>query len=268
MALLQSAGGHGWHGGKPIEIIEPFDSEWQTFRTANLDDDPGPPAFLHIIQTRLAESRVSRASYQAKPAERTRELRRILGVDSLSLGTSAVKEGALVKLETEPGLHISATWVRPPRSNRGHVSLVVGATSDRAGIEGPGDGARLDVPLRDELNLGKPLDPLLLLNRPPLGMWVWDAIWAAHWLRSEGFSRVELVGAGEAGSVIAVLAGTLTRDVDEVILKGRRLGSLDKDVVEAGRGPTPFWAHRLLWVADLPDLRETLKQEGRMGDIN
>jgi hypothetical protein len=253
-------------GGKPIEIIEPFDSEWPAFRTANLDDDPGPPAFLHIIQTRLAESRASRTAYRQKPAARDRELRRVLGLDSLSVGTGVVQEGPIVRMETEPGLHISATWVRPLKSNRGRVSLVVGSTSDRAGVDSRDDGAQLDVPMRDEANDGKPLDPLLLLNRPPLGMWVWDAIWAAHWLRSEGFSRVELVGAGKAGSVIAVLAGTLTRDVDEIILKGRCLGSLDKDVVEAGRGPTPFWAHRLLWVADLPDLRETLKQEGRMGD--
>ena len=111
--------------------------------------------------------------------------------------------------------------------------------------------------------MGRPFGPLLLINRPPLGMWVWDVMSAAHWLKSQGFSQVQLAGVGEAGSVIAVLAAALTRDVDAVGFAGRRIDSLDA-VVEAAEGPTPFWAYRLLWVADLPDLLEKLRVQGRL----
>jgi hypothetical protein len=41
--------------------------------------------------------------------------------------------------------------------------------------------------------------------------------------------------------------------------------SLDKDIVERQTPETPYWAHRLLWVTDLPEMISVLKSQGRWG---
>jgi hypothetical protein len=93
-------------------------------------------------------------------------------------------------------------------------------------------------------------------------MWVWDAMAAAHWLRREGF-KVELVGVGDAGALIAPMAAALSQDVATARAVNAQLRSLDEDVVGRRTAHTPYWAHRLLWVADVPDLATFLKAQGR-----
>jgi hypothetical protein len=93
-------------------------------------------------------------------------------------------------------------------------------------------------------------------------MWVWDAMAAARWLRQQGY-EVELVGVGDAGSLIAAMAATLSQDVTSARVPNARIRSPDEDVVGGRTAHTPYWAHRLLWVADLPELVASPKAEGR-----
>jgi hypothetical protein len=101
-----------------------------------------------------------------------------------------------------------------------------------------------------------------MLNRPPLGMWVWDTMSAAQWLKSQGF-EIEVVGVGEAGALIAIMATALCDEIASGRAVDGHLGSLDEDVVGRHVASTPYWAHRLLWVADVPELLLFLSKQGR-----
>jgi hypothetical protein len=70
-------------------------------------------------------------------------------------------------------------------------------------------------------------------------------------------------GVGDDGALIAPMAAALSRDVARARVVTTRLPSLDEDVVTKQVPHTPFWAHRLLWVADVPELVALLKSQGR-----
>jgi hypothetical protein len=59
------------------------------------------------------------------------------------------------------------------------------------------------------------------------------------------------------------MAAALSQDVASARAVNARLRSLDEDVVGRQAANTPYWAHRLLWVADVPDLATLLKAQGR-----
>ena len=165
-------------------------------------------------------------------------------------------------LLTEPNLQVGVEWVCRAAAASGAVSLVVGDRANRMQYQGNGS-ARLDLSMREQDTLGADLVVLALLNRPPLGMWVWDALNAASWLRKKGYTEIELIGVGEAGAMIATLAGLLSADVACVEVVGACIGSLDTDVVGRQLRATKYWAYRLLWVTDVPEAIEVLKREGR-----
>lgn len=192
------------------------------------------------------------------------ELRCCLGIDRLALQPTASADGEHLCIETEPGLYVKTRWVQPPCAVGDTVRLIVGSAVDRQAYTA-GDTARIDLPLREDEGLGEPLWALVMLNRPPLGMWVWDALCTARQLSRDGFGTIELTGVGEAGSLVAVFAGVLSADVTKVRTSPSEPVSLDTIVADR---PTTcrYWAHRLLWTADTPELVHLLRQQGRWVD--
>ena len=176
----------------------------------------------------------------------------------------AQQDDLSVNLTTEPGLTVAGTWVcqlPPPR--RSVVRLVVGAEYDRLKYR-LYDEDRLDLEMREEGFLTDSLKVLVLTNRPALGMWVWDTLSAAYWLRQQGYREVELVGAGPSGSVIATCAALLSDDIDTVSLVGDTIPSLETAVVNKQLRHTPYWCYRLLWLIDLPQARDWLRDLQKM----
>jgi hypothetical protein len=174
----------------------------------------------------------------------------------------AGREGGFTALETEPGLRVFGHWVREAASKSEAIELVVGTTEDRERARKT-VAARFDLLLREEATLGPDTWALVMLNRPPVGMWAWDALSAARWLKGEGFRTVQLRGVGNTGAVVAVFAAALSRDIDAIHVEGNTIQSLDEDVVGKQAAQTRYWAHRLLWVTDLPELKTLLQQQGR-----
>lgn len=256
--------------GSPVVTYTDGSEQWKRLQIGEMPTDDAAGAdgagFLHVIDTRRRDARPARAALAKDPGRLSRELARVLGIDSLAPSRTARVDGGSVSFETEPGLHVAGNWVaRPPKASD-RVALVVGTAADRRALKEAGSGARFDLAIRREEFLLVPrgaLWPFTLLNRPPLGMWVWDAMTAAAWLKREGFSRVDLVGAGDAGAIVALMTGVLSRDVASVRVTNAGITSIDEDVVGKRVVTTPFWAHRLLWVADLPELRALLASEGR-----
>src|SRR5262249_38607422 len=133
------------------------------------------------------------------------ELARCLGVSAGGPEVSATVQGDVIRLETETGLHVEGRWLKAARPNTARVSLVVGRADDRraAVLDSP---ARFDLTMRAEALTASSTNPpwaFAMLNRLPLGMWVRDAMAAGRWLRGQGF-EVELIGAGDAGALIAL----------------------------------------------------------------
>ncbi len=169
------------------------------------------------------------------------ELARCLGLTSLEPAPRAKPQQDRVALETEPGLHVSGQWVKPPRGKIGPVALVVGRSEDRRAAGDLPVSTRFDLALREEPLTASSTGPLwafAMLNRPPLGMWVQDAMAAANWLRRQGF-EVELVGVGNAGALIAPMAAALSQDVASARVVSSQLRSLDEDVVGRRIANTP-----------------------------
>ncbi|HEV8524108.1 MAG TPA: CocE/NonD family hydrolase [Terriglobales bacterium] len=249
--------------GIPVEVVSDKDPEFGKLRVGQLGDDAGGPGFLQIIGTRRRDARHARASLAKNPARMRRELTRCLGLNGLDMNPRATVEGDRVTLETESGLRVFGRWVRPAADKADPVYLVVGTSVDRSEGLDLGDAARFDLQMREEGVLGPDTWALVMLNRPPIGMWAWDVMSAARWLSSQGYRRVRLAGVGDAGAVIAILAGTLAHDFASVEVHKNQIRSLDEDVVGKKTAYTPYWAHRLLWVADLPELAQLLQAEGR-----
>lgn len=251
--------------GKPPEVVETIESghaDWRKLQVGGLDDDGGKPAFLAIIESRRRDARAARAAVRDRGSFAT-ELRRSLGLSSLTLHPTAEARGDAVVLETEPGLHVAGRWVARPADRSTPVSLVVGLAADRAARLDPAPAARFDLELREEGALGPATWALVMLNRPPVGMWAWDAISAAHWLKREGHPAVELIGVGDTGAIVALLAGALSEDVGAVRVLRAGIRSLDEEIVARQAPGTPYWAHRLLWTADLPELAAFIEARGR-----
>ena len=247
--------------GRPVEVALEDTPAFDQTRVGDLHDDPGEEAFLRIIETRRADARRYRSERLGDQAALREELSRCLGLPENMPEPRLVAGEGRSRLQTEPGLTIAVDWTRSPDDTCDTVRLVIGAAEDRAAFAEDGP-PRLDLEMREEAGLGKALWALVLTNRPPLGMWVWDAMCAAQWLRREGFARVELVGAGEAGAVIAPYTGFLSSHVDTVRLVGSPVVSLDELVGQHPRA-CRYWAHRLLWVADTTDLIAALQAQGR-----
>jgi dienelactone hydrolase len=255
---------HGSGQAEAITVIEQDQQqEWKRLQVGELDDDGGKPAFLQIIETRRQDARAARQTLAKEPVRLKIELMRCLGLNGLDLKPRVVAQGGTVLLETEPGLKVLGAWVKDGTARSEAVTLVVGRTPDRERERVPGSFARFDLVMREEKLLGAATWAQVMLNRPPLGMWAWDAVSAARYLKQQGFKRVELLGVGETGGIIAILAGTLSQDVNAVRVVGNGLISLDEDVVGRRTPNTPYWAHRLLWVADLPELTALLKKQRR-----
>lgn len=255
--------------GSPVVDFPDGSQRWWQLQVADFPDDDAArldgSGFLQIIETRRQEARISRATMAQSPRRMLSELTHCLGLGSLQLRPSAIAKGDCLVLETEPGLHVSGRWVKPPQNGAATIALVVGTAADRLAAGDLQVPARFDLSLREEELTASARDPLwafAMLNRPPLGMWVWDTLSTARWLSRQGF-KVELVGVGDAGAIIAPLAGALSEDVAAVRVANARLRSLDEDVVARHIANTPYWAHRLLWVADLPELMALLKARGR-----
>lgn len=261
--------------GVPVDAAMPGSSAFDAMKFATLTEDGGQDAMLKIIEARRLDARSHRAAMLAQPDRMRAELKRCLGLEKLELSPSDNKEDNeddchVVQLVTEPGLHVRAEWVSGDTPDDDHVGagkilLVVGSRADRQRFDTQPSAPRLDLYQREEDILGPDLTALVLLNRPPLGMWVWDAIRAARWLRQRrAGADIELVGVGEAGAIIASLAGLLSDDIDGVRLVRPVLRSLDDDIVGQHARQTPYWAFRLLWVTDLPEAAETLRRSGRL----
>jgi hypothetical protein len=248
----------------PIEVIEPYDADWKRLQVGELEDEPGKNAFLAIIAARREESRAARlASVKRPSALWLADLRHSLGIEGLKLNPSVIDHDSLLTLEPEPGLKVQARRSGDTALDRSRpVTLVVGSQADRE-VFGTGAAQRIDLDLREERAMTNATMLLMILNRPPLGMWVWDAVTAVHALRSQGYPEINLVGAGDTGAVVAALAGVLTREASTVQTTGSRIQSLDADVVGNQLPKTRFWAHRLLRVADLPDCLALLRAQGR-----
>jgi dienelactone hydrolase len=250
---------------EPIEIIPPEDKDWNRLKVGDLEDDGGKQAFLKIIEVRRQDARRARAAMTKDTGRLIKEVAHCLGIDALRMGLQVRSEGNAVVLETEPGLRTHGQWIEPVTDKAKTVYLVVGSAADRAALTDLPAAARFDLSLREETSLGKATWALVMLNRPPIGMWAWDAMSAAHWLESQGAQKIELVGVGDTGAIVALLAGVLSPEVNSVSLERNRVRSLDKDIVERQTPETPYWAHRLLWVTDLPEMISVLKSQGRWG---
>lgn len=249
--------------GRPVQVFTEDTPEFTMMHVGDLPDDPGKSAFLSIVDMRRRDA----AEYRAKLAtdaaaeQMLGQLRLCLGIQDLCLRPQGEATRHELDIETESGLTVRAEWVRGAAEPGERVRLVVGAAADRGGYDDcrlP----RLDLKMREETGLGEPLWALVLLNRPPLGMWVWDAICAAHWLRRQGWGSIELVGAGEAGAVIAPFAGILSDDVASVSIVSSPVVSLD-ELVSCHPAECRYWAHRLLWVTDTPEIIQMLSRQGR-----
>jgi dienelactone hydrolase len=255
--------------GSPVVDFPDGSPRWQELQVADMPEDDAAgrdgSGFLRIIAARRQDAQVSRAAMARDPSRMLSELARCLGLPSAQLEASAKSHEDLVDLETEPKLHVSGRWVKPPPGKSGRVALVVGKAEDRR-LAGDVDApARFDLALREErltTSSSGPLWAFAMLNRPPLGMWVWDAMAAANWLRRQGFD-VELVGVGDAGALIAPIAAALSHDVASARTVNSHLHSLDEDVVGTRTSHSPYWAHRVLWVSDVPELITLLKAQGR-----
>jgi hypothetical protein len=192
-------------------------------------------------------------------------MRHCLGWDGLELNRAASQEGESVVFETEPGLHVRARWIGKSSDHSTTVRILLGRKEDREAAARSLDPAlpMLDLDLRESDTVAKSTMVLLILNRPPIGMWAWDALTAVEALASQGYQSMELVGAGDAGVVTAALAGVFTGREVPVRFSGQHLESLDADIVGKQLPKTVFWAHRLLRVSDLPDWVQLLKSKGR-----
>jgi hypothetical protein len=255
--------------GSPVVDFPDGSPRWKELQVADMpyDDAAGLDGggFLRVIEARRQDARVSRASMARDPHRMLSELMRCLGLPAAQAAARAELNGDQVDFETEPGLHVSGQWVKSPSGKAGRVALVVGKAEDRHAASGLGAPARFDLTLREErltTSLSGPLWAFVILNRPPLGMWVWDAMASAQWLRRQGFD-VELVGVGDAGALIAPMAAALSHDVASARVVNAHLRSLDEDVVRRKAADMPYWAHRLLWVADIPELAAVLKGQRR-----
>ncbi|MDD5677403.1 MAG: prolyl oligopeptidase family serine peptidase [Kiritimatiellae bacterium] len=245
--------------GKPVNVALEGTPEFEAMHVGDLPDDPGQGAFLPIIDDRRRAARAHRAELVGNPARMLDELRLCLGIRDLAMPPEICRVGD--RIETEIGLTMAARWVSAYTKADRAVRLVVGAAADRQQYAETGT-PRLDLEMREEARLGLVLWVLALLNRPPLGMWVWDAICAARWLRQQGIERIELVGVGEAGAIIAPLAAALSTDVATLRIAGSPVVSMD-EIVSRHPRECRYWAHRLLWVADLPDILDLLERQGR-----
>jgi dienelactone hydrolase len=255
--------------GVPVVAYPDGSAPWKELEIAGMpaDDAAGLDGrgFLRIVEGRRRDARAARAALAGNPPRMRDELRRCLGLPAPLPNAQVTTRGDEVLLETEPGLHVLGRWVKPPKAGRDGVALVVGRADDRRAAGDLTARARFDLEFREEGLTSSAISPLwafAMLNRPPLGMWVWDALSAAEWLRREGH-EVELIGVGDAGALIAPMAAALSRDVARARVVTTRLPSLDEDVVTKQVPHTPFWAHRLLWVADVPELVALLKSQGR-----
>lgn len=255
--------------GTPVVDFPDGGAEWKALEVDGFpyDDAAGLDAngFLRIIEGRRLDARAARAALAKDSPRMLAELAQCLGLPASKPTVTSRRDGSRVILETEAALHVSGEWIKPPTAQSGRVALVVGEGDDRRPANGIDAPARFDLELREEALTRAPTSPLwalAMLNRPPLGMWVWDTMSAARWLRGQGF-EVELVGVGDAGAIIAPMAAALSDDVASARVVNARLGSLDEHVVGNRLARTPYWAHRLLWVADVPELVAYLRKHGR-----
>jgi len=253
--------------GQPVKVVGEGTAEYERLKFPDFDEDGGRKAFLPIIAERQTAARAHRARLVDQP-ERLRDgLLRSLGLVGMELAPFASGDGGEIRLRTEGELEIRAEWVRRATEASGSVTLVVGNRESQLRYR-DGGSARLDLEMREQNALSHELTVLVVLNRPPLGMWVWDSLNAARWLRQMGYREVELVGVGEAGRIIALLAGLLSDEVTHVSLAGAGIKSLDEDVVGRQALTTRYWTYRLLWVTDLPEAAETLRRMGRLRENN
>jgi hypothetical protein len=214
-----------------------------------------------VIEQRRKEAARQRENALNNPKQIKSDLARVLGIDDLKPNITGCSDGNNITLETEPNLTVRAHWITKDGEGKS-VNLLVGSASDKQQMVC--QGACLDLYMREEGFLGEQLDLLVLLGRPPLGMWILDAVCAARWLRHNGFKHITLTGAGDAGQVIALYAGLLSDDIDEVRIIGASMDSIDNDIVGKQLRDTPYWAYRLLWVADLPQCRQFLKSVDKL----
>jgi hypothetical protein len=228
----------------PVDVVKSDDRAFADLAIAGLPEDGGAQAFLRIIDERLQAAKTHRSELEQSGQLRSK-LEHSLGLDSLKCSPQVIASASSVQIQTEPGIVVCGDWIHPGKDRR--VTLVVGETADREKLPA-GSSPRLDLQMREELSLGPDLSLLVLLNRPPLGMWVWDCMSTARWLRQQGYETVNVVGVGEAGSVIAILAGLLSDDIASVHTEG----SIPSFASIAASHPRQFryWADRLLWVVD------------------
>jgi len=229
--------------GQAVAVIDAGSVEFGRMKFPDFDEDGGRKAFLPIIEERRTAARHGRAELACQPERLRTELRWSLGVAELTMAPTAGDEGRAILLRTEPNLQVGAEWVRRAADRSRSVSLGVGDRASRSRYHG-GGLTRLDLQMREQDALGDELTVLVLLNRPPLGMWVWDCMSAATWLRQKGYSEIELIGVGEAGRIISTLAGLLSDEVTRVETVGDGIHSLDADVVGRRARDTRYWAYR------------------------
>jgi hypothetical protein len=246
---------------QPVDVVTADMPEFESLKFADLDEDGGGKAFLAIIEHRRLAARQRRGELMQHPDELRDELTRCLGLSALKLSPTASGDGESLRIETEPGLHVPATWIKHDPSDKSRVVLVVGEAASRRMFRDDAPN-RLDLSMREELALGPDLSLLVLLNRPPIGMWVWDCLAAARWLREQEYEQVELIGVGDAGALIATFAGLLSDDIAQVRVDAATIISLDKLASERPRR-LRYWADRLLWITDVPEANQMLRRMTR-----